>query len=73
MDPEVRIRDLIHQNFWGEITIKYRSGQPVLITKTEEIPVKILDNPAVSRKYHQRHDTLEQSHGNKEKDTDTVF
>jgi len=30
----LKIRELIDQKFWGELTIKFKDGRPTLITTT---------------------------------------
>ena len=36
----VELKRLANDGFWGEFTVKFQSGVPVVATKTEQIKIK---------------------------------
>ena len=56
------LRDITSKGFYGELTIKYRDGVPVLLTKHEQIKVDDEQQLGTSRTSRRCHDTNEGEH-----------
>ena len=58
------IRKAENTKFWGEITIRFKEGQPVLVTRQEQIAINqssIMEG--LSRKNHRHSYDSKDSHG----------
>jgi hypothetical protein len=61
------IDDCVSSYFWGDLNIRFKNGIPIVVTKTEQFVIAEEKPTAVSRKNHQCHDSLGDSHGQRKK------